>query len=82
MESERLFSFSWHPQADDPDADYSDQPQTLVEFKLEPTSGGTHLVITESGFSAMPDHLREELFRRNADGWEAQAINIATHVES
>ncbi|MCZ6890863.1 MAG: SRPBCC family protein [Gammaproteobacteria bacterium] len=82
MEPERLFSFSWRPHATDPDADYSADPQTLVEFKLEPTPNGTHLVISESGFSALPDDSRVDAFRRNANGWEAQTKNIAAYVES
>jgi uncharacterized protein YndB with AHSA1/START domain len=40
MEPERLFSFTWHPAAVDPKMDYSKEPQTLVEFRLEKTAGG------------------------------------------
>src|SRR6185369_16184025 len=48
MEPERLFSFNWHPYAVDPKADYSKEPPTLVEFRLEPTATGTRLYLTES----------------------------------
>ena len=83
MDSERLFSFTWCPYGGDPEVDYSDEPQTLVEFKLEPTSKGTHLVISESGFNSLPDEPRRvDVFRRNADGWKGQVKNIAAHVES
>src|SRR5215216_6366366 len=54
MEPEKLFSFTWHPYAIDPNTDYSKEPTTLVEFRLEPKDGGTLLVITESGFDALP----------------------------
>jgi uncharacterized protein YndB with AHSA1/START domain len=45
MEHERLFSFTWsHPKslekADYP-PDYSQEPRTLVEFRLEKTATGT-----------------------------------------
>ena len=40
MEPERLFSFTWHPYAVDPNEDYSGEPPTLVEFTLEPTANG------------------------------------------
>ena len=40
MEAERLFSFHWHPNAVDPKADYSKEPPTLVEFKLEKSPPG------------------------------------------
>ena len=83
MEPERLFSFSWRPYADDPDIDDSNEPQTLVEFRLEPTSDGTRLFITESGFNALPDDARRiDALRRNTKGWDQQAKNIASHVES
>src|SRR5689334_14928428 len=40
MEPERLFSFYWHPYAVDPNVDYSKEPPTLVEFRLEVTRTG------------------------------------------
>ena len=82
METGRLFSFTWHPYAVDPDIDYSKEPPTLVEFKLEPTSGGTRLVISESGFNALPDDRCADALRENAKGWDVQAENITAHVES
>src|SRR3954464_6940219 len=39
MEKERLFSYRWHPYAVDPKVDYSREPMTLVEFRLEKTAG-------------------------------------------
>lgn len=80
MEPERLFSFTWHPYAIDPDVDYSTEPTTLVEFRLEPIAGGTLLVVTESGFDAIPKHRRFEAFRMNERGWTEQVTNIERHV--
>ncbi len=83
MEPERLFSFTWCPYSEDPGGDYSNQPQTVVEFRLEPTSTGTRLVISESGFNALPDDARRiDALRSNTRGWNEQARNIAAHVES
>ena len=83
MEPERLFSFTWCPYSDDPDVDYSTQPQTLVEFRLEAAGTGTLLHISESGFSALPDDARRvNALRMNTQGWDEQAKNIAAHVES
>jgi uncharacterized protein YndB with AHSA1/START domain len=82
MEPERLFSFTWHPYAVDPDADYSAEPPTLVEFKLEPTpAGGTLLTVVESGFSKIPAGRRAEAFRMNEGGWAHQMKNFAAHVD-
>src|SRR5215471_20598393 len=54
MEPERLFSFTWHPYAVEPGTDYSKEPPTLVEFRLEKTATGTLLTVTESGFDQIP----------------------------
>ena len=81
MERPRLFSFAWHPYAVDPAVDYSSEPPTLVEFRLAPTPAGTHLVITESGFEALPAHRQADALRMNGNGWEEQTRNIKAHVE-
>jgi uncharacterized protein YndB with AHSA1/START domain len=80
METERLFSFRWHPYAVDPKVDYSKEPPTLVEFKLERTRGGTLLVVTESGFDSIPAARRKEAFRMNDGGWTVQLKNVETYV--
>jgi uncharacterized protein YndB with AHSA1/START domain len=80
MEPERLFSFTWHPYAVDPDFDYSNEPATLVEFRLEPKDKGTVLYLTESGFDALPKDRRFEAFRMNEDGWSEQMSNIENHL--
>ncbi len=83
MEHERLFSFTWpHPKSfekGDP-PDYSKEPTTLVEFRLEKTATGTLLILTESGFDKLPDDRRLEAFRRNDGGWTEQMKNIENHV--
>ena len=81
MEPERLFSFTWHPYAVDAQKDYSREPSTLVEFRLEPKGAGTLLTLTESGFSKLPADRRLEAFRMNDGGWAEQMKNIEHHVE-
>jgi len=80
MEHERLFSYTWHPYAIDPKVDYSHEPPTLVEFKLEKIPSGTRLTVTESGFDKIPANRRAEAFRKNESGWAAQLQNIERHV--
>jgi uncharacterized protein YndB with AHSA1/START domain len=80
MEPERLFSFTWHPYAIDPNVDYSAEPQTLVEFRLEKTAEGTLLRVTESGFDKIPVGRPTEAFRMNENGWAQQMKNIERHV--
>ncbi len=84
MEPEQLFSFTWpHPRTfakvDQP-VDYSEEPTTLVEFRLEKTASGTLLVLTESGFDNLPGDRRLEAFRRNDGGWTEQMKNIENYV--
>lgn len=80
MQPERYFSFTWHPYAIDPAADYSKEPPTLVEFRLEKTATGTRVTVTESGFDAIPAGRRDEAYRMNTSGWEEQIHNIERHV--
>jgi uncharacterized protein YndB with AHSA1/START domain len=82
MEPERLFSFTWHPYAVDPKVDYSKEPQTLVEFRLEKTPEGTRLTVTESGFDKIPAGRRPEAFRMNEGGWAEQMKNIERYLAS
>jgi uncharacterized protein YndB with AHSA1/START domain len=81
MEPERLFSFTWHPYAVDPNQDYSSEVPTLVEFTLEKTATGTLLRVVESGFDKLPDKRRLEAFRMNETGWSEQMKNFARHVD-
>jgi len=80
MDAERLFSFTWHPYAVDPKKDYSEEPPTLVEFRLEKTATGTLLTVTESGFDRIPIDRRAEAYRMNDGGWTGQMKNIENHV--
>jgi len=82
MDAEHYFSFRWHPYAIDPEVDYSKEPTTLVEFKLEPVSQGTRLSVSESGFDQLPAERRSEAFRMNDGGWTTQCENIRKHVDS
>lgn len=80
VEPERYFSYRWHPYAVDPAIDYTAEPTTLVEFRLEETAEGTAIKITESGFDQLPATRRAESFRMNDSGWTGQSRNLANHV--
>ena len=82
MKPEGYLSFRWHPYAVDPQADYTSEPTTLVEFTLEEVTDGTRLTIVESGFDKLPPGRRDEAWRSNDGGWTEQIQNIARHVES
>ena len=80
MDPERLISYRWHPHPVEPGVDYSDEPTTLVEFRLEDVAGGTRLTVIESGFDRIPLARRAEAFRMNERGWAEQLENIERHV--
>jgi uncharacterized protein YndB with AHSA1/START domain len=82
IEPERYFAYRWHPYAIDPKVDYSNEPATLVEFRLDDSAEGTALTIVESGFERIPAGRRDEAFRMNDNGWTQQAKNIERHVSS
>jgi uncharacterized protein YndB with AHSA1/START domain len=80
IDPEQYFSYRWHPYAIDPAVDYSAEPTTLVEFKLEEVDGGTAVTIVESGFDRIPLARRAEAFRMDSQGWAGQIKNIERYV--
>jgi uncharacterized protein YndB with AHSA1/START domain len=80
VEPEHLFSLRWHPYAVEKGVDYSKEPTTLVEFRLEEVPEGTQLTVVESGFDRIPAGRRAEAFRMNEGGWAEQVKNIERHV--
>jgi uncharacterized protein YndB with AHSA1/START domain len=80
IEPERYFAYRWHPYAVDAGVDYSSEPTTLVEFRLDDRNGTTALTIVESGFDRIPLERRAKAFKMNDGGWTEQAKNIERHV--
>jgi len=80
METGRLFSWRWHPGMPDPGIDYSKEPTTLVEFRLEDAPGGTLVTVTESGFDQISLDRRARIFEENEKGWESQSQSLARYV--
>jgi len=81
IEPQNFFSYRWHPYAIDPKTDYSTEPTTLVEFRLQEVKDGTELTITETVFDRIPASRRAEAFRMNENGWTWQAKQITAYVE-
>ncbi len=80
LRPETYFSYRWHPYAMDTAVDYSAEPTTLVEFRLEEVAGGTVIIIVESGFDRLPASRRGEAFRMNEGGWTSQSKKLANYV--
>ncbi|HTS26524.1 MAG TPA: SRPBCC family protein [Bryobacteraceae bacterium] len=80
MEPGRLLSWRWHPGAPDPKVDYSKEPTTLVEFRLEDAEGGTLLTVRETGFDQVSLARRAAVYRDNDQGWAEQVRNLDQYV--
>ena len=81
IEPKSLMSFHWHPYPMEPHANCADEAPTLVTFTLhDGPANGTLLKVVESGFDKVPARRREEAFRMNSHGWDAQMAKIARHV--
>jgi uncharacterized protein YndB with AHSA1/START domain len=78
----RRLVWQWHPGAVDPGVDYSREPRTTVTFELEPTAGGTRLVVTETGFDAIDLRRRAKVFEDNSQGWTEVLVWLQKHVEA
>ena len=80
IDPEHLLSWRWHPNAVDPEMDYSEEPTTLVSFELEEIPGGTRLTLVESGFDELPESRRLEAYTNNEKGWTMQMDAIQNYI--
>jgi uncharacterized protein YndB with AHSA1/START domain len=80
VEPEQRFTFRWHPNAIDPNVDYSSEPTTLVTFLLDEVPEGTRLTVIESGFDALPEERRLPSLKGNSTGWATQLENVRKHL--
>ncbi len=55
--------------------------QTLVIFMLETVPEGTRITVTEQGFEALPDQVREIRYKDNMQGWEKVLSSLSTHLQ-
>lgn len=81
MEEPSYFAYRWPPYYHGLEEDTSQDPWTLVEFRLEPRGQGTQLIVAESGFAALPPDRALIAFHSNEGGWAEQMGNIKAYVE-
>ena len=81
LDPERLFSYRWHPNGIDADYDYSTEPMTLVEFRLDAVGEQTRLTVTETGFDSIPIARRAQALESNTGGWEIQVERVRAYAE-
>jgi uncharacterized protein YndB with AHSA1/START domain len=72
---ERLV-FRWRPEG-------LDRPYTTVSITLtEAAEGGTHVVLVESGFGALPGQIHEQSYEGNLKGWAAELAELKASLEA
>ena len=74
--------WQWHPGAIDPDFDYDKEPMTMVTFTLEPTTSGTRLTVSETGFDLLALERRAKAHADNTQGWAEVTVWLKNHVEA
>src|ERR1700756_3061031 len=74
--AETLLSWRWYPGA----APDSNEPPTLVEFRLEDAGGGTRVTVTESGFDRLSLAKRAAAFEDNSKGWTEQMVALERYI--
>jgi uncharacterized protein YndB with AHSA1/START domain len=73
-------SFRWHPGAEEPGPNASEDQMTTVTFELREAPGGVLLTITETGFDRIPLERRAKAFADNEGGWEIQTKLIEKYL--
>jgi len=56
--------------------------QTLVIFELETVAEGTRITITEHGFEALSDEVRQTHVRNNIQGWKKMLGQLRTYLQA
>ena len=75
------FVWRWHPGRVDPAVDYSKEPRTTVTFTLEPTTEGTLLHVSETGFDEISLARRAAVYKDNSNGWTEVLKWLRDYVE-
>ncbi len=70
------FTWRWHPGANFEGEDLSQEPKTLVTFRLEEADNGTRVTVVETGFDQIFAHRRAAAYKDNVGGWEAQMVAL------
>jgi len=69
------FGFRWQLAAPEPG-------RTLVIFTLETVAAGTRLTVTENGFEALPDDVRDDCFNDNIVCWGFELKRLERYLQA
>jgi len=74
------YSFRWDLKDSLPGEPLREGNSTLVSFHLEEIPGGTRVMVSESGFAALPGDVREEVYRENDRGWQVELEELKVYI--
>ena len=75
VEVPHMFAFRWTPEPGNPTL-------SLVTFRLEVANGGTRVTISEEGFEALPEDLRQRRYDMNAEGWGIALDHLIAYLQA
>ena len=75
VEPPQRFAFHWTPEPGNP-------VESLVTFQLEAVPEGTRVTITEAGFEALPETLRQKRYEMNDMGWGIALDHLTTYLQA
>lgn len=74
LDPPRQFSIQWPPEQ-------NHSVLKATTYTLEAEKGGTRVTVTETGFEALPDDIRQTRYDRTAQGYATVLEGLKTHVE-
>jgi uncharacterized protein YndB with AHSA1/START domain len=80
MDPPEVFSWRWHPGIKQSGDDFSNEPMTLVEFRLTEVDGGTQVTVVESGLEGLALERRTRVFESNDKGWLHQLESLTQYA--
>ena len=69
------FAFHWTPEPGNP-------IESLVTFVLETVPDGTLVTITEAGFEALPETVRQKRYEMNGMGWGIALDHLTAYLQA
>ena len=69
------FAFHWTSEPGNP-------VESLVTFRLETVAEGTRLTITEAGFEALPENVRQKRYDMNSEGWGITLDHLTAYLQA
>lgn len=75
VEPQQQFAFRWTPEPGIP-------IESLVTFGLEAVNDGTLVTISEEGFEALPEDVRQRRYDMNGEGWGITLKHLTDYLQA